>query len=182
MGYNKPKLIIIAKTLFYVKHNEAKKLVCKYTYKIYEALCLSNMMDAFSNSVYFIVHLPYVRVSQSWQYWHVGQTILCYGGCQMNSMFSSIPGFSPLDANSIHPSHDDQNVPRHTKCHQGAKLPLGKSHSTRQNDKHYESTEPIRTSYQPESLKKTKNWFHLHPSSHWTKSKQSIMLEIVSFL
>lgn len=30
MGYNKPKLIIIAKTLFYyVKHNEAKKLVCK---------------------------------------------------------------------------------------------------------------------------------------------------------
>lgn len=46
--------------------------------------------------------MAWTRVSQSQHHRHLGQVILCCGGCLVHSgMFTSIPDFCPLDAGNI---------------------------------------------------------------------------------
>jgi len=85
-------------------------------------------MNAFSNSIYFMVQMPCMKFSQSLHYCYLGSEN-SFGGRPMHwRIFSSIPGLYPQDVNSIQYSYDNQ------KCLQtlpsvpwGAKLPLVKN-------------------------------------------------------
>lgn len=133
-------------------------------------------MNAFSNSIYFMVQLPCMKFSQSLHSHYLGSEN-SFGGCPVHwRIFSGILALYPQDVSSIQYSYDSRkclqtlpNVPGGQNC------PLVKNHCiTVKWQALRRGTKLIKPWYHPRAIFKKKNkketWFHLHPSLQWTKA------------
>lgn len=145
------------------------KLVCEYKYR------KLNRMNAFSNSIYFMVQLPCMKFSQSLHSHYLGSEN-SFGGCPVHwRIFSGILALYPQDVSSIQYSYDSRkclqtlpNVPGGQNC------PLVKNHCiTVKWQALRRGTKLIKPWYHPRAILKKKKKRDLIPPSPFLAMNQS---------